>query len=126
MCFAHDAYIKTDPWRYYPIAVAGPNGRLTLPAGSIVLTGTPDGVALKAPDPLGALARGALNLRGPFEQFRQEELERVASGEAGGYLAVGDRVRARIDGLGAQIFRIVDATSTGSRAETPGCAPVPY
>lgn len=117
---------RADPWRYYPIAVAGPNGRLTLPAGSIVLTGTPDGVALQAPDPLGAVARGVLNLRGPFEQFRQEELERVASGEAGGYLAVGDRVRARIDGLGAQIFRIVDAPSAGSRAETPGCSPVPY
>ena len=77
-------------------------------------------------DSKACLRRSCLFYDGLLEQFRQEELERVASGEAGGYLAVGDRVRARIDGLGAQIFRIVDATSTGSRAETPGCAPVPY
>ncbi|UCE84874.1 MAG: fumarylacetoacetate hydrolase family protein [Deltaproteobacteria bacterium] len=97
---------RTDPWRYYPMAVAGDGGRLRLPAGSIVLTGTPEGVALRAPSPLGVVARGLVRLRSPFEQARQEELARAAGGEPGGYLEPGDRVRARIDGLGAQLFEI--------------------
>ncbi len=92
--------------RHYPLAVEGADGSLRLPAGSVVLTGTPEGVALQAPAPLGVLARGLLRLRGPFEQFRQEELARAAAGAPGGYLAPGDRMRASIDGLGTQIIRI--------------------
>jgi hypothetical protein len=52
-----------------------------------------------------------VNLRGPFEQFRHEERERAASGVPGGYLAAGDRVRARIDGLGAQVIRVEEPGS---------------
>lgn len=92
--------------RHYPLAVAEPEGDARLPAGSVVLTGTPEGVALRAPSPLGVAIRGLLNLRGPIEQFRREELERATGGESGGYLAPGHRVRARIDGLGTQTFRI--------------------
>jgi len=90
--------------RYYPLALdpQAPH----LPAGSLLLTGTPDGVALRVPDALALTGRGLLHLRGPIEQFRQEELARAAAGAPGGYLAAGDRVRARIDGLGAQIVRI--------------------
>ncbi len=94
--------------RHYPLAVEGADGTLRLPAGSVVLTGTPGGVALQAPSPMAVLARGLLRLRGPFEQFRREELARAAAGAPGGYLAPGDRVRARIDGLGAQIVRIAE------------------
>ena len=54
-----------------------------------------------------------MNLRSPFEQFRQEQLERAAAGEPGGYLDPGDRVRAQIDGLGAQIFRIATPAAVG-------------
>jgi 2-keto-4-pentenoate hydratase/2-oxohepta-3-ene-1,7-dioic acid hydratase in catechol pathway len=106
---------RVDPWRYYPMAVAGERGRLGLPAGSLVLTGTPEGVALQAPSPLGVIARGLVRFRGPFEQARQEELARAAAGGAGGYLEPGDRVRARIDGLGAQVFEIA----------RPGSPPAP-
>jgi 2-keto-4-pentenoate hydratase/2-oxohepta-3-ene-1,7-dioic acid hydratase in catechol pathway len=97
---------------HYPIARADESGDgLWLPAGSVVLTGTPEGVAMNAPSPLAVTARGLVHLRGPFEQFRQEERERAASGEPGGYLAPGDRVRAWIDGLGAQIVRVAEPGS---------------
>jgi 2-keto-4-pentenoate hydratase/2-oxohepta-3-ene-1,7-dioic acid hydratase in catechol pathway len=97
---------RDDGIRHYPLAVEGEDGELRLPAGSVVLTGTPEGVALQAPGPINVMARGLLHLRGPFEQFRREELARASRGEPGGYLEPGDRVRASIDGLGAQIFPI--------------------
>jgi lysyl-tRNA synthetase class 2 len=42
-------------------------GAVTLPAGSVVLTGTPDGVVLQAPSPFGVALRGLLRLRSPFD-----------------------------------------------------------
>ena len=92
--------------RHYPMAIDESAPRL--PAGSVVLTGTPEGVALATPHALGLIARGALSLNGPYEQFRQEELARAAEREPGGYLAPGDRMRARIPGLGTQIVRIAE------------------
>lgn len=96
--------VRDGQARHYPLALEGPPP--VLPAGSIVLTGTPDGVAIQAPDTLGVLWRGLLHLRSPFEQFRVEELARAASGAENGYLRAGDRVRASIDGLGTQMFRV--------------------
>jgi hypothetical protein len=64
---------------------------------------------MHAPSPLGIAVRGMLHLRGPLAQFRHEELARAASGGPGGYLEAGDRVRARIAGLGAQIVRIAES-----------------
>jgi 2-keto-4-pentenoate hydratase/2-oxohepta-3-ene-1,7-dioic acid hydratase in catechol pathway len=100
------------PFRYdggellYPLAVGEPVSRL--PAGSIVLTGTPEGVAIGqvTPSPPALMLRGALHLRSPFAQFVAEEKERAASEGGGSYLKRGDHVRARIDGLGAQEFPI--------------------
>jgi 2-keto-4-pentenoate hydratase/2-oxohepta-3-ene-1,7-dioic acid hydratase in catechol pathway len=98
---------RGDEVRHYPLAVPHhEHGAARLPAGSIVLTGTPEGVVLQAPSPFGVLARGLLRLRSPFEQFRREELARADADEPGGYLTPGDRVRASVDGLGAQIFSI--------------------
>jgi 2-keto-4-pentenoate hydratase/2-oxohepta-3-ene-1,7-dioic acid hydratase in catechol pathway len=102
--------VRSGETLHYPLAVDEAAPRLT--AGSLVLTGTPAGVALATPDPLGLVARGALHLRSPFEQFRQEELARAAAREPGGYLAPGDRVRARIAGLGTQLFRIAEPGAT--------------
>ena len=99
---------------HYPFAVGEP---LRLPAGSIVQTGTPEGVALNAPSPLGVTLRGLVRLRGPFSQFLVEEKARVARGGTR-YLAPGDRVRARIDGLGEQSFTIGEA---GGRADAHPC-----
>jgi 2-keto-4-pentenoate hydratase/2-oxohepta-3-ene-1,7-dioic acid hydratase in catechol pathway len=92
--------------RFYPLAIGEP--ALRLPAGSLVLTGTPEGVAIGQadPSPVGLILRGLLHLRGPFAQFVAEEKQRVAAGARGGYLKAGDRVVARIDGLGTQEFSI--------------------
>jgi 2-keto-4-pentenoate hydratase/2-oxohepta-3-ene-1,7-dioic acid hydratase in catechol pathway len=105
----------TDPLRHYPMAVTDDAGGLILPAGSIVLTGTPEGISMRAPNVAGVIARGLLHLRGPFEQFRQEELARAARAEPGGFLAPGDVVRAEIDGLGAQLFAIGEPGSPQPR-----------
>ena len=100
---------------FYPLAVPDPSPRLT--AGSIVQTGTPEGVAMSAPSPLGVTLRGALRLRSPFEQFLVEEKERAAEGNTR-YLTPGSVVSARIDGLGAQRFEIGEA---GGRSAPHPC-----
>jgi 2-keto-4-pentenoate hydratase/2-oxohepta-3-ene-1,7-dioic acid hydratase in catechol pathway len=92
--------------RFYPLAVPEQAPKLT--SGSIVQTGTPEGVALNAPGPIGVTLRGAIRLRSPFQQFLAEEKQRVAAGGTR-YLAPGSVVRARIDGLGAQRFEIGEA-----------------
>lgn len=98
--------------RHYPFAIrASEDSPPILPAGSLVLTGTPEGVAMNVPNIPGLVARALLRLRAPLEQLRQEELARAAEAAPGGYLAAGDRVRASIDGLGTQEFRIAGAGS---------------
>ena len=95
-----------DTPRFYPFAVPEASPRLT--AGSIVQTGTPEGVALQAPSPLGLVFRGLLRGRGPLAQFVADERARVAAGDSP-YLVPGSVVRARIDGLGEQRFEIGEA-----------------
>jgi 2-keto-4-pentenoate hydratase/2-oxohepta-3-ene-1,7-dioic acid hydratase in catechol pathway len=105
--------------RHYPLAVADP---LRLPAGSVVLTGTPDGVALRVPPALPLVWRALRNLRGPFEQLRQEELARASAETPGGYLRAGNRVRAQIDGLGIQVVQI---GAPGAEVAPDACAHPP-
>jgi 2-keto-4-pentenoate hydratase/2-oxohepta-3-ene-1,7-dioic acid hydratase in catechol pathway len=115
MPFARNGEVEPEEERFYPFAV-GENPPM-LPAGSIVQTGTPEGVALNAPSPLGVTLRGLLRLRGPFSQFLVEEKARVAEGGTR-YLAPGQVVHARIDGLGTQEFEIGGA---GGRAGSHPC-----
>jgi len=103
----HMPAMRDGRTRFYPLAVDATAPRL--PAGSVILTGTPEGVAMQAPSPLPVVFRGMLRLRGPFVQFAEEERARALSGAPGGYLAPGDRVRAGIDGLGTQVVEIVDS-----------------
>jgi 2-keto-4-pentenoate hydratase/2-oxohepta-3-ene-1,7-dioic acid hydratase in catechol pathway len=103
--------------RHYPIAVGEDPPRL--PAGSVVLTGTPDGVALRVPPVLPLVGRALRNLRGPFEQLRLEELERASTQASGGYLQPGNRVRAQIDGLGIQV---VEVGAPGAVVARDACA----
>ena len=103
--------------RHYPIAVGAEAPRL--PAGSVVLTGTPDGVALRVPPALPLVGRALRNLRSPFEQLRLEELARASAETSGGYLGAGDRVRAQIDGLGIQI---VEIGAVGAPVAKDACA----
>ena len=65
----------------------------------MIQTGTPEGVALNAPSPLGVTLRGLIRLRGPFSQFLVEEKARVAEGGTR-FLAPGQTVHARIDAPG--------------------------
>src|SRR5258706_5710677 len=115
--------VRNGEERHYPLAVDDAAPRL--PAGSVVLTGTPEGVALATPDRLGLVARGALHLRGPFEQFRQEEKARAAARVPGGYLAPGDRMRARIAGLGTQVVQIAEPGASLSDPCLEPAAPEP-
>ena len=95
--------------RTYPFAVDERNPRV--PAGSVLLMGTPAGVALQMPGRLGLLGRALIRLRSPLDQLMAEQRAMAASGEPGSYLAPGDRVRASIDGLGTQLFRVLEAGS---------------
>lgn len=104
-----------QPVRHYPLAV--PEASPRLPAGSIIQTGTPAGVALNAPSPLGVTLRGMLRLRGPFAQFLVEEKARASEGGTR-YLAPGSIVTAQIDGLGTQRFPIGEA---GGNAPPHAC-----
>ena len=104
--------------RFYPLAVDADAPRI--PAGSVLLTGTPGGVALKAPSIAGVTLRGIANLRSPLTQFIAEETARIEQG--GSYLKAGDQVVARIDGLGTQRFAIGAA---GGAAPPDPCADRP-
>jgi 2-keto-4-pentenoate hydratase/2-oxohepta-3-ene-1,7-dioic acid hydratase in catechol pathway len=109
-------FSRNGEQRFYPLAIGDRNPMLT--AGSILQTGTPEGVALNAPGPLGVTLRGLLRLRSPFEQFLVEERARVVAGGTR-YLEAGDHVIAQIDGLGAQEFEIAEA---GSPPEMQACS----
>jgi 2-keto-4-pentenoate hydratase/2-oxohepta-3-ene-1,7-dioic acid hydratase in catechol pathway len=78
-----------------------------LPAGSIVLTGTPDGVALKPPTTIAQkvslVLRGLLRGRKPSAQFVAEQTRDRASL---GYLKPGDRFDQWIQHLGRQRWAV--------------------
>jgi 2-keto-4-pentenoate hydratase/2-oxohepta-3-ene-1,7-dioic acid hydratase in catechol pathway len=84
------------------------DGRVTLPAGTIVLTGTPHGVAIEAPgtwDRLRALARGNLSMSGARLRFARHCIEHR---EEMGYLSAGDTVESWVEHLGHQRWQVVD------------------
>jgi len=84
------------------------DGRGVVPAGSIVLTGTPGGTAVQAP---GVMARARLFVLGGFSvdgaraRFVEEN-----RGDAPrlGYLEPGERVDTRVVGLGRQRWEVVE------------------
>ena len=91
--------------RRWPISVAR-DGRRILPAGSLLLTGTPGGTAIRAPsvaDKLSLVLRGVRYLRRPSEDYRRH-LEHHR--HAFGFLSAGDRVSGWITGLGRQEWEV--------------------
>jgi 2-keto-4-pentenoate hydratase/2-oxohepta-3-ene-1,7-dioic acid hydratase in catechol pathway len=84
---------------------------LTLPAGSIVLTGTPGGTALTTPDLPGKLRlflRAAAHGKPSFEGGREVYLaDQVKDRDALGYLESGDEVDQAIKHLGRQTWSVV-------------------
>lgn len=97
-----DAVFRESDWQF-PIAKRVGDDQLILPAGSIVVTGTPEGVALQAPSAIPLSLRGIAHLRDPFSQFLVEQRENL---DAEGYLKDGDVVESRVDQLGTQRWQI--------------------
>lgn len=91
--------------RRWPVSAARGNRRI-LPAGSLLLTGTPGGTAIRAPSPadkLALLLRSVRHLRRPSESYRRHLEEHR---HAFGFLAPGDRVSGWITGLGRQDWEV--------------------
>jgi 2-keto-4-pentenoate hydratase/2-oxohepta-3-ene-1,7-dioic acid hydratase in catechol pathway len=91
--------------RRWPISVAR-GGRRVLPAGSLVLTGTPGGTAIRAPsrgDQVRLVLRSVRHLRWPSEDYRRHLEDHR---HAFGFLSPGDRVSGWITGLGRQDWEV--------------------
>ena len=85
-----------------------------LKAGSLILTGTPGGTAVRAPgalEKLALFATGGLTRQGAARRYLEKQLEQRAER---GYLAPGDTVEAAAvvagggSGLGRQLWRVAD------------------
>jgi 2-keto-4-pentenoate hydratase/2-oxohepta-3-ene-1,7-dioic acid hydratase in catechol pathway len=91
--------------RRWPISVER-GGRRILPAGSVLLTGTPGGTAIRSPnlaDQMSLVLRSLRYLRWPSEDYRRHlEVHRHAFG----FLSPGDRVSGWITGLGRQEWEV--------------------
>jgi 2-keto-4-pentenoate hydratase/2-oxohepta-3-ene-1,7-dioic acid hydratase in catechol pathway len=91
--------------RRWPVTAARGDRRI-LPAGSLLLTGTPGGTAIRAPstsDKLALVLRSVRHLRRPSESYRRHLEEHR---HAFGFLAPGDRVSGWITGLGRQEWEV--------------------
>jgi 2-keto-4-pentenoate hydratase/2-oxohepta-3-ene-1,7-dioic acid hydratase in catechol pathway len=91
--------------RAWPVSIERA-GRRIVPAGSLLLTGTPGGTAIRAPgriDRLSLLMRGLRYLRWPAEDYRRHLEEHRHSF---GFLSPGDRVSGWITGLGRQEWSV--------------------
>jgi 2-keto-4-pentenoate hydratase/2-oxohepta-3-ene-1,7-dioic acid hydratase in catechol pathway len=91
--------------RAWPVSVERA-GRRILPAGSLLLTGTPGGTAIRSPragDRAALVVRSLLHLRWPSEAYRRHLEDHR---HAFGFLAPGDRVSGWITGLGRQEWRV--------------------
>jgi len=100
-----------------------------IPAGSILLTGTPGGTAIQKPGlfkRLQLFVRGGFSMQGAKERFILDS-EKIISDSA--YLEVGDRVESWVQYLGRQRWQVItntDSTSYGlkrSSACLPGSRP---
>ena len=91
--------------RRWPISVER-DGRRIIPAGSLLLTGTPGGTAIRAPsfrDRVSLILRSARYLRWPSDDYRRHL---VHHRHAFGFLSPGDRVSCWITGLGRQEWQV--------------------
>jgi 2-keto-4-pentenoate hydratase/2-oxohepta-3-ene-1,7-dioic acid hydratase in catechol pathway len=89
----------------WPISVER-DGRRIVPAGSLLLTGTPGGTAIRSPglaDRVRLGLRSLRYLRWPSDDYRRHLEEHR---HAFGFLAPGDRVTGWITGLGRQAWEV--------------------
>jgi 2-keto-4-pentenoate hydratase/2-oxohepta-3-ene-1,7-dioic acid hydratase in catechol pathway len=91
--------------RRWPVSIER-GGRRILPAGSLLLTGTPGGTAIRSPhaaDQVALVLRSLRYLRWPSEDYRRHLEEHR---HAFGFLSPGDQVSGWITGLGRQEWRV--------------------
>jgi 2-keto-4-pentenoate hydratase/2-oxohepta-3-ene-1,7-dioic acid hydratase in catechol pathway len=99
-----------------------------IPAGSLILTGTPGGTAVRAPgglDKLLLFVRGGFSIQGAREEF-VEDCERDS--DKLGYLQAGDIVETWVELLGRQRWSVTSTEgdhvygtpATGCCSENPG------
>jgi 2-keto-4-pentenoate hydratase/2-oxohepta-3-ene-1,7-dioic acid hydratase in catechol pathway len=84
-----------------------------LPAGSIILTGTPAGTAIKEPhllEKLELFIGGGFSREGAARKYVKKQIEKA---EDLGYLQVGDTVDQAITGLGRQVWAVVEDAALG-------------
>jgi len=96
----------TVPSGAYGLVAAGDGGRRVLPAGSLVLTGTPGGTAIRAPscgDQVRLVLRSIRPLRWPSEDYRRHLEDHR---HAFGFFSPGDRVSGWITGRGRQEWEV--------------------
>ena len=96
-----------------------------IPAGSIILTGTPGGTAIREPrlvEKAGLFVRGGLSVEGARKAFI-EDLEQNIAGSP--YLEVGDKVESWVESLGRQRWSVeADAERRPYGIDTSGaCEP---
>lgn len=88
-----------------------------IPAGSIILTGTPGGTAIKSPDlwqKTRLFMSGGFSKQGAKKEFlisSEQESDRL------GYLQVGDRVECWITGLGRQRWQVISSSGKAQKNE---------
>lgn len=113
----------------YPRFVHDAKG--VIPAGSIILTGTPGGTAIREPrlmEKAGLFVRGGLSVKGARKAFI-EELEQNIAGSA--YLEIGDKVESWVESLGRQRWSVVEDAARraygvdSDAACAPGARPQP-
>ena len=81
-------------------------GRMIIPAGSLVIMGTPEGTAIEAPTDLD---RARLLVRASISTNRAKQLfarHCIANRKEMGFLHVGDTVETRIQYLGRQYWKV--------------------
>ncbi len=86
--------------------VRNSGGRTIIPAGSLVITGTPAGTAIEAPTDMD---RARLLVRGSISTKRSKQLfarHCIANRKEMGFLHVGDTVETRIQYLGRQRWKV--------------------
>jgi 2-keto-4-pentenoate hydratase/2-oxohepta-3-ene-1,7-dioic acid hydratase in catechol pathway len=92
-----------------------------IPAGSIILTGTPGGTAIREPGPLEKLElflRGGLSVPGARQQLITDSEARLQDSR---YLEPGDQVETWITGLGRQRWSVATgAVPTQYGIDSPG------
>lgn len=86
--------------------VQNSGGRMIIPAGSLVITGTPAGTAIEAPTDMD---RARLLVRASISTNRAKQLfarHCIANRKEMGFLHVGDTVETRIQYLGRQYWKV--------------------